>query len=98
MGTGAWLQGHLEGHSPGHVCLAARDIGPGPLLCAQSPEHRALQTPRCTQGPGLLFSGPAEESLWQHTSFCSPGLKLVTLLTSVSTMFSEMGNPSINML
>ena len=31
--------------------------GPGPLLCAQSLEHRALQTPKCTQGPGRLSQG-----------------------------------------
>lgn len=98
MGTGAWLQGHLEGHSPGHVCPAARDIRAGaPPLCpvtgASGPADTEVHT-----GPRPPFSGPAEESLRQHTSFCSPGLQLVTLLTSVSTMFSEMGKPSINML
>lgn len=94
-GTGTWLRGHPAGAQPRARVSGLCDTQAGaPPLCsvtgASGPAGAKVRA-----GPRPPFSGPAR-SLWWHTSFCSPGLQLATLPTSVPTMLSEMENPSIN--
>lgn len=48
----------VASRTPGGGTAQGRVSGPRRRLCARLLEHRAPQTPRCMQGPGLLPQGP----------------------------------------